>query len=93
MRTIKASVLVAVLATALVLGTVTNAEAKRTGIDEKLSPKSYGSKTSYKVTSEKVQQDIPEHKKFLMKSEQLKTKLKQIEAQKALEFFKKTYGL
>lgn len=86
----KVTVLATILAIALVFAAISPAEAKK-AINDNLSPKSYGIKTNYKISVEKTYPDNSEPKKSFVKSEQLKTKLKQLEVQKALEFVKKTY--
>ncbi|MFN3655479.1 MAG: hypothetical protein ACK4TO_09200 [Candidatus Nitrosotenuis sp.] len=91
MKTIKATAIIVILTTSLIFATVSPAEARKATNDDKLSPKSYGIKTFQKTTMEKSYSDNSEQKKSFSKSEQIKTKLKQIEAKKALEFVKKTY--
>lgn len=91
MNTVKATAVIAILAASLVFATVSPAEARKATNDDKLPPKSYGIKTLHKTSMEKSYPDNVEQKKSFNKSEQIKTKLKQIEAKKALEFVKKTY--
>lgn len=91
MKTIKVTAMVAILVASLVFATTSPVEARKATNDDKLSPKSYGTKTFQKSTMEKSNQDNSDQKKSFDKAEQIKTKLKQLEAKKALEFVKKTY--
>ncbi|MEM2785916.1 MAG: hypothetical protein QXW37_06145 [Candidatus Nitrosotenuis sp.] len=90
MKTIKVTAMVTILVASLVFATTSPAEARKVTNDDKLSPKSYEIKIQ-KITTEKSNQDNSNQKKSFGKAEQIKTKLKQMEAKKALEFVKKTY--
>jgi hypothetical protein len=98
MKIIKVTALAAILATALIFANSSPAEAKAANTDDNLSPKSFGLKSNHKLSIEKTYSDKFDPKKQLtkpdkLKPEQLKAKLKMIEAQKALEFAKKKYGI
>ncbi|MEM4253724.1 MAG: hypothetical protein QXE84_09410 [Candidatus Nitrosotenuis sp.] len=89
MKTIMATSIAAILVFAVTVANVSPAEAKKADTTDRLSPKSFGTKTMYKVSIEKSY-DAQEPTMKLLKSEQLKSKLKLMEAKKAKEITKKT---
>jgi hypothetical protein len=84
MKTIKVASIAAILVVALIFTNFSPAEARKAGVDDKLSPKSFGLKTNQKISIEKSYSDKSEpiKKPFGLKSEQIKTKLKMAEAKK-----------
>ncbi|WP_048194465.1 hypothetical protein [Candidatus Nitrosotenuis uzonensis] len=88
MKTIMVTSIAAILVFAVTVANVSPAEAKKADITDRLSPKSFGTKTMYKVSIEKSYD--AQEPTMKLKSEQLKSKLKLMEAKKAKEITKKT---
>jgi len=94
MKAIKFTALAAMLAFALLSVSFSSADAKKADTSDVLSPKSYGLKTYHKVNIAKSFDDQSQPSKpITYKNEKQKTQFKNIEAQKALEFAKKRYGM
>jgi hypothetical protein len=94
MKAFSVVALAAILIMAVTFANFAPAEAKKAEVDERLSPKSFGPKTTHKVNIEKTYEKSDSAKKpLVLKSEQLKTKLKLAETKKAMDFVKKTYGI
>ena len=94
MKATTVTVFVAILATALILANFSSAEAKKADTSDRLSPKSFGPHTYTKVNIEKTYDSkYKSTKPSAYNPTDHKTQQKLIEAQKALEFAKKKYGL
>jgi hypothetical protein len=92
MKAIKVTVLIAMLATGFLLVNFPSIEAKKANTNDRLTVKSYGPKSDHKISVAKAYDDKSDSPKpFTKKPEEIKTKLKLIEAQKALELAKKIY--
>jgi hypothetical protein len=89
MNTIVATSIAAILILAVTVTNVSPAEAKKADTTDRLSPKSFGTKTMYKVSIEKSY-DAQEPTMKILKSEQQKSKPKLMEAMKTKEITKKT---
>lgn len=89
MKKITAISMAAILALAVTVTNITPAEATKADTSQKLSPKSFGPKTAYKVNIEKTYDKDPLKNKMGFKSEELKSKLKMLEAKKAAELLRK----
>lgn len=88
MKAIMATSIAAILVLAVTVTNVSPVEAKKADTTDRLSPKSFGVKTLYKVSIEKSY-DSQEPSMKLLKSEQAKSKLKLMEAKKAKETTKR----
>jgi len=92
MKSLKITTFAIMLALALVSVSFTSVEAKKADTSDVLTPKSFGLKTISKVNTAKSFDD-KSAKPTLLKSEQVKTQLKMLEAKKAQELFTKRYGM
>jgi|GEM_PF-6984718 len=88
MKVMMAIPLAAILVMAVTITNISPADATKADTSNKLSPKSFGLKNAYKVSVEKTYDKEP-FKKTSLKAEDLKTKLKLIEAKKAAELIKR----
>lgn len=92
MKSLKISAIIAILAVSLIASSISNAEAKKAATDDKLSPKSYGLKTSTNPSIKYADKsEIIKIKN--LKMEEIKSLQKIIEEQKASMFIKKTYRM
>ena len=93
MKSLKISAIIAILAVSLVSSTISIAEAKKASTDDKLSPKSYGLKTSSNQAIKSADKSDATTKFKNLKTEEIRSIQKIMEEQKASMYVKKTYRM
>lgn len=93
MKSLKISAIVVILVVSLVSSSISVVEAKKASTDDKLSPKSYGLKTSSNPVIKSTDKSDATTKFKNLKTEEIRSIQKIIEEQKASMYIKKAYRM